>query len=455
MRYGCLLVVMIVSASAGAAGENAANSPATAATGWDVLRTHKYLPADFDDDVFAELWTVWPEPDRAEAEQLDGAARRKKMFSYYGLTPKPDDDEFRQPALGYIADGSGGWVMNCLACHGGKVAGRIVPGLPNSHIALQTLTEDVTRIKLQRGKKLTHLDLGAIKVPLGLTNGSTNAVIFGVLLGMLRNPDMSVDLNRQPPKLVHHDMDAPPYWNVKKKTMLYADGFAPKTHRPLMQFILVPHNGPDKLAQWEDDFRQIEAWIEATEPPKYPWAIDETLSQRGKLVFQEHCSRCHGTYGPKGIYEQKTIALAELGTDPVRWESLTPAHRRWMKDGWLSRYGEDDVIEDPVGYVAPPLDGIWASAPYFHNGSVPTLWHVLHADERPHVWKRTEDGYDQQRVGLEIEEFDAVPKAVKAAAHRRRYFDTSLLGKSAAGHRYPQKLTEDEKTAVLEYLKSL
>ena len=81
---------------------------------------------------------------------------------------------------------------------------------------------------------------------------------------------------------------------------------------------------------------------------------------------------------------------------------MPPEHRRFYRESWFGEYGKLDVVEEPDGYVAPPLDGIWASAPYFHNGSVPTLWHVLHPDERPAVWLRSEDGYDQQRVGLEV-----------------------------------------------------
>jgi hypothetical protein len=38
---------------------------------------------------------------------------------------------------------------------------------------------------------------------------------------------------------------------------------------------------------------------------------------------------------------------------------------------------------------------------------------------------------------------------------RRTFFDTQKPGKSAAGHDFPDALTEDEKTAVLEYLKTL
>jgi hypothetical protein len=72
------------------------------------------------------------------------------------------------------------------------------------------------------------------------------------------------------------------------------------------------------------------------------------------------------------------------------------------------------------------------------------------------VWhRRSEDGYDRERVGLEIDVLDSVPAGVKTAAERREYFDTTKPGKSAAGHPFPDELTEDEKRAVLEYLKTL
>ena len=423
--------------------------------GYANLRTHQYLPPDFDDDVFDSLWTVWPEPERQNAESADVRKRRELTFSYYGLIPDPDDFDGTKTALGYVADGQGNWVMNCLACHGGKVAGRIIPGLPNSHTALQTLSEDVRTVKIRLGKPLSHLDLGSLQMPLNTTDGTTNSVIFGVALGAFRNPDMSVDLSRKMPPLMHHDMDAPPYWNVRKKRSLYADGFSPKTARPLMQFILLPRVTPAQLTKWEPEFDEILAWIESVEPPKYPFEIRQELADQGQRLFLNNCSRCHGIYGIQAEYDQQTIPIAEIGTDSIRLRSLTPEHRNWMKQGWLSRYGNDPVEIDPAGYVAPPLDGIWASGPYFHNGSVPTLWHVMHADSRPAVWKRTPDGYDRDRVGLEVEAFERVPASAATPAQRRRYFDTKLPGKSSVGHLFPEILSEEEKQAVLEYLKTL
>jgi hypothetical protein len=145
-----------------------------------------------------------------------------------------------------------------------------------------------------------------------------------------------------------------------------------------------------------------------------------------------------------------------VGTDPVRSGALTREHRLRYAASWFNDYRADAVIAEPNGYLAPPLDGVWATAPYFHNGAAPTLWHVLHPDERPTVWKRSVDGYDRERVGLEIETFSERPAAARdSAAERRRYFDTREFGKSAAGHPFADSLSESEKRAVLEYLKSL
>ena len=108
-----------------------------------------------------------------------------------------------------------------------------------------------------------------------------------------------------------------------------------------------------------------------------------------------------------------------------------------------------------LAYKGRPLNGIWATAPYLHNGSVPTLWHLLHPDDRPALWTRTEDGYDRDKVGLEATTFEKLPDAAKTPAQRREYFDTRLPGKNAAGHPFPDELSEAEKRAVLEYLKTL
>lgn len=451
----CLLIALVAlpdyARAADSSAKQAGETPAQ--HGYRLLTTKAYLSPDFDQQTFDELWQTWEEPLRSQAATATLEERRRMAFSRYGLMLAPGSSG--PVPLQYVDDGQGNWIMNCFACHGGKVAGRVIPGLPNSHYALQTLTEDVRQTKIREQKPFSRMDAGSLFVPLGGSNGTTNAVIFGVMLLAKRDVDLNVRPNNPSPPLVHHDHDAPPWWHYKKKSHIYIDGFTAKGHRPLMQFLLVPANGPENFHKWEDDYRSIEAYLESIEAPAYPYAIDRALAAQGGKVFQRSCARCHGTYGDAESYPEKLVPLAEIGTDPTRLQALTAEGRSRYQQSWFADHGAKDVIADPGGYVAPPLDGIWASAPYLHNGSVPTLWHVLHPHARPAVWLRSEDGFDQSQVGLEVETFAKLQAAAATPAERRRYFDTRLPGKSAAGHSYPDELTEAEKTAVLEYLKTL
>jgi len=421
--------------------------------GYDFLTKFSTMPPDWDQEVFDNIWQVWEEPARSEAAKASPEERRQMAFSRYGLTSEPGDASGKPQQ--YVVDAKGGWTMNCLSCHQGKVAGQVIPGVPNAHFALQTLMEDVRNTKRKLGKRMVRMDMASAIFPLGTTNGSTNAVMFGMALMANRDAKLNVRPGLPPP-MTHHDHDAPAWWNFKKKTRLYSDGFSAKGHRPLMQFMLVPENGPEVFADREDEFQEVYAWLESLEAPKYPFAIDHELAAKGEVVFSNHCAECHGTYGKDETYPNKIVPIDVVGTDPVRLGALSPAHRHAYGQSWFAHFGEHPTIDDPGGYVAPPLDGIWASAPYFHNGSVPTLWHVMNSSERPGVWRRTEDGYDQEKVGLEIATLEEVPaEAAKNGRERRKYFDTSKDGKSSAGHTFPDALDEAEKHAVLEYLKTL
>lgn len=94
-------------------------------------------------------------------------------------------------------------------------------------------------------------------------------------------------------------------------------------------------------------------------------------------------------------------------------------------------------------YKARPLNGIWATAPFLHNGSVPNLAELLTApDERRSFFFVGEREYDPVHVGLES---DAGPFR----------FDTTLPGNSNAGHAFGSRLSPPDKEALIEYLKSL
>ncbi|WP_026069350.1 c-type cytochrome [Legionella tunisiensis] len=149
------------------------------------------------------------------------------------------------------------------------------------------------------------------------------------------------------------------------------------------------------------------------------------------------------------------IDLDDLGTDPAR-TLLSTDFKKHLVRTWIGYYGKTPLNLTKNAYVAMPLDGIWATAPYLHNGSVPTLWHLLNPEKRPSVWFRTEDGYDQNRIGLEIKEFSQLPDTAKTEQEKRLYYQTNIYGLSNQGHRFPEEgLSKKETDALLEYLKTL
>lgn len=455
MKRAMALLAVVFVISAAKAGDLSSDdtSLTPAERGYRFLTEKAYLSPDFDQEAFDLVWQQWPEPLRSQAERATVHQRRQMAFRRYGLTPRPGDESGKP--LQYVVDECGNWSINCFACHGGQVGGQTVPGLPNSNFALQTLTEEMRATKITLHKPPGNLDLGSLFMPLGNSNGTTNAVMFGVILLAYRDADLNVHPDRPLPKLVHHDLEPPPWWHFKRKHHIYIDGFAEKQPRALMQFMLEKHNGPREFQNWEADYRDVFAYLESLAAPKYPYEISRDLAASGEQVFNENCARCHGTYGPDARYPEKRVPIEVIGTDRVRLDALTPDNRRHYGASWFAHAGQSDTIDDPGGYVAPPLDGIWASAPYFHNGSVPTLWHVLHPSQRPVVWRRTYDGYDRVRIGLEVTTFDKLPSDISNFAELRTYFNTRAFGKSAAGHLFPDELSEPQKQAVLEYLKTL
>jgi mono/diheme cytochrome c family protein len=432
-------------------------SPA-AKRGYRHLVDSVYLPADLDEEVANELERMLANR-QASAAKLQADLEppplsRDDLLTHYGLTTRPDDPISRKP-LQYVVTEKSQWVMNCFACHGGSVYGTTMPGAPNNNYQLQSFVEDIRTAKLKLGKPLGHMEIGSMFMPLGTTAGTTNAVMFGVALMHFRDAELNVLPLRPGPPMVHHDMDPPAWWLMHRKTRIYADGFAQKGHRGLMQFMLVRENGPEKFRQWENDFRDVLAFIESLRPPKFPASIDGDLAERGRVAFNDNCSRCHGTYADGSKYPELLIPIDEVGTDRVRLDALSAKHREGYGKSWFAHYGEQETWDDPQGYMAPPLDGIWATAPYLHNGSVPTLWHLLNPEHRPIVWHRTSSEFDERNVGLTVETLEEIPRRLRDVSIKRTYFDTRVPGKSAVGHDFPLELSAEQRVAVLEYLKTL
>lgn len=457
-----LLLLAAQSIAPNAAPNAAPDATPDAARGLALLYGQAYQGFGVTADEFARLWTVWPNDLRRDAAARDAEGRRALTLERYGLPLDPARASRVPVAFAEAAPGE--WTLSCLACHGGDVRGEYVPGLGNARFAFQTFVRDVLWLRRKDETPFSEQDEGMALATLNASDGTTNAQVFSAVFLSFRDRDME-RLPRPDEALLaeirEHDLDAPPLWNVRHKRRLYCDGYVAKDSRVIMQFALGLENDGATVRGFEDDFRHVLAWIESLTPPRWPFAVDDELAARGAEVFGAACARCHGTYGDAPTYPERKVPHAEVGTDAVRLSGLSPLFKSRLAESWLGRYGRVsvDAIGDAEegeerGYVAPPLHGLWASAPYFHNGAVPTLWHVLHPAARPPAWRRSAHGYDDQRVGLLVEERAAVPD-LSYADQRRRWFDTTYPGKSAAGHDFPAQLDERERRALLEYLKTL
>lgn len=461
--YLCLSLVAIIGLSPNVQSEEA-KSPTDlfmglepdAATGHRIIMNELMASAAMKVKDIDRLWNVWEPKEKAKAESADHDQRMELTFERYGWVKRPGDDVPHLP-LGYTIDGKGNMGSNCFSCHGGKVGGVAIPGVGNSHIDLTTLLTDLAKLAaFDRGQKYDHIGdvQGPFNTPLSVNKGFTNAVIFPAMLAGAANFEVARVLMDNPEILLHHNMDPPPWWHFKKKDRIYADAFAPKTPRQLMPFARSLTASDEVFEALEPNFVHIYQYIEELEPPKYPFAIDHSLADRGKQLFEQTCADCHGTYGEDAHFPNLVVSLDDVGTDSRRFHAVTKEQREASNASFLQYEGEHPLTIESEGYLAQPLDGIWATAPYFHNGAAPTLWDVMNPTERPEIWKRTENGYDQIKVGLEVEHFEAIPDGLTSRV-KRMYYDTSQPGNSNAGHTFPDELTTDQKKAVIEYLKTL
>ena len=423
--------------------------------GYELIRTKPMGRAVISVADVDRLWLVWEADQKVIAEAASPQERRQMSFQRYGWAKRPEDEQLGLP-LGYTEDANGMLANNCFSCHGGHVAGTTIPGMGNTHVDLTTLGTDIAKLKtLDAGGDPDKIGF-PIPFPVNYHKGFTNAVILEVLHWVRMNPEVLMKVALNPKLLPHHDMNPPAWWTTKKKERLYLDQFAPKTPRQNMPFARNV-DLPNWQQQWEalePDFVHIYQYIETLESPKYPFEINATLAAQGEKLFVKNCADCHGTYGADGEFPNVIVPIADIGTDPVRFSAVPRADREWTNKQFLQYYGEQLLELESTGYLAPPLDGIWASAPYFHNGAAPTLADVLDSKARPKVWKRSDFGYDKVKVGLEVETFDSVPEGLSDRI-RRMHYDTTHFGNSNSGHTFPDALSAEEKVAVIEYLKTL
>ena len=198
---------------------------------------------------------------------------------------------------------------------------------------------------------------------------------------------------------------------------------------------------------------RIEQWLLAVEPPRYPYPIDQALVGEGKPLYAAYCAECHGASGRDftGARVGFVTAIGDIGTDRYRLDNYVydlAVNQGTLYAGTPYRFTH---FRKTFGYANLPLDGLWLRAPYLHNGSVPNLRALLEpADRRPQVFYRGNDVYDPQAVGF-------VSDAAGRQGRQFFRFDTSVPGngnRGHEGHEYGTDLSEQQKAALLEYLKT-
>lgn len=251
------------------------------------------------------------------------------------------------------------------------------------------------------------------------------------------------------------------------------------------------------------DIDAIENAYQSLRPPRWPEdvlpPIDRAKADAGRALFERRCANCHGVQlvtdrpvrrQPDGAelleWHLPVVRLDAIGTDPAAAVNFARNRYDATKLGvpepiggaaglrlvaervkeqayrdagipaseWpaLDGFGRDNLVEAPCGYKARPLVGIWATPPFLHNGSVPTLADLL-GEERPARFAWGSREFDPVRVG-----YDTTPGS------GAREFDTALKGNGNAGHwftddtsrkgRVGPALAEAERAALVEYLKA-
>ena len=252
--------------------------------------------------------------------------------------------------------------------------------------------------------------------------------------------------------------DMMPLWNLRRRegTAYHWDGLSTSL-REVVQSSAIGDGATTKWVdrdyeRWNDtdpktmsSLRRVMNYIGDLKAPKYPLPIDAALVASGSALYKNRCAECHDAGAAR---TGSVIPLAEIGTDGHRlamWTANSATAYNGYGDGHAWKFSN---FRKTAGYTAVPLDGIWLTGPYLHNGSVPTLADLLEpADARPKMFWRGYDLFDAVKVGF----VSSGPEAERAGTP----LDVTLPGNSNAGHTYGTDLSADEKRALLEYMKTL
>jgi hypothetical protein len=382
--------------------------------------------------------------------------------------------------------------FNCAVCHTGTVrdapgaAPRIILGMPSHQLDLQPLVRFVLECsqdsRLTRENVLAHArEMGGgpslferLLLRVGLLDRLKTQVVdlqsrMAPVLGDrvprwgrgrvdTFNPYKAIQFNwpldRLPVSELIGATDYPSLWNQAPRDgmQLHWDGDNDSVDERNLSAALGA--GVTPVTVDHAGIKRVRDWIWKLPPPKYPYPIDRALAASGERLYATHCMNCHADHRFRdGVIQTGTrvgrvVPIADIGTDRHRLDSYTDefaANQYALYPDSPYRFTRFRKTE---GYANHPLDGIWLRGPFLHNGSVPTLRALLDRPEmRPRMFYRGYDVFDQMNVGF-------VSDVPQAAGQTFTRFDTTEPGNGNGGHAYGTMLSDADKAALVEHLKT-
>ncbi len=377
--------------------------------------------------------------------------------------------------------------INCFSCHAGVVNGQVVAGLGNNHI-----NQSDPQHARARGDNFGPYAVWRLGAQL------VDPANKGMVVGKGKTDlEKLLDSTELPP------VDPMPWWLMKYKVLdyWYADAGIDNAASFSVNFTTSHPEMNEHRPEHIKTVAKALAFARETQSPPFPGKLDAELVQQGADLFHGRtkphstagfraCKTCHGTYEKKpgadwsepGAWKVSydfSHILRNVKTDDAyntTLQKLKPiADHINELEHYYASLGKPELIPQASvpskpGYVAPPLVGVWASAPYFHNGSVPTLECVLNSKLRPEIWSRDNrdpHAYDLEKIGMAYRPLSRAEFETSATAAAGKFFlspvaldhsaiyDTKEFGHGNMGHTFGDSLTDDERFAVIEFLKSL
>ena len=393
-------------------------------------------------------------------------------------------DNRRVPAFGMAPSTTPGeplkWTVNCVTCHTAEIDGVAYFGAGTKTFddkwlgdALKVLTSDRWRGVMLRNPQDAAFAADANRILSSHHHDKIDSLTRARSTAFAAS---HVELYMRPhqgampavDEVGRGDVKTPPLWHTAAKIpsgRWYTDGsFHGRVPMMASSMELEKDRPFDALVQTVIPTikQEFDSVITHLRPPPYPYAIDRELAERGRQLFYSkelRCSRCHGDYDGQGNVRWPGVHT-DVGTDRSR--------RDVVSDGFIDAFNasplaEEGSLEKSEGYAATPLTGVWANYPYLHNGSVPTLYHLLGpVSERPKIFSvMAARHFDRERVGqLLYPDPDDGAKGDLQLLGRfgndRNWFNTARVGCGNQGHDMWSRIrTEESRRALIEYLKTL